>query len=83
MATKQQSLFQSALVLEAVKQAFVKLNPRIMFRNPGMFTVEIGTVAVMVVTLGLLGQPDTTQGSFGYNLTVFVVLLTLLFEPGA
>ncbi|MBC6700351.1 potassium-transporting ATPase subunit KdpB [Hymenobacter puniceus] len=80
MSTKSQSLFQPALVSEAVKQAFVKLDPRIMFRNPVMFTVEIGTVVMLLVTLALLVKPDAAQGSFGYNFTVFVVLfLTLLF----
>ncbi|TGD83080.1 potassium-transporting ATPase subunit KdpB [Hymenobacter wooponensis] len=80
MSSKEQSLFQPALVSEAVKQAFVKLDPRVMFRNPVMFTVEIGTVVMLLVTLGLLVNPDATQGSFGYNFTVFVVLfLTLLF----
>jgi K+-transporting ATPase ATPase B chain len=80
MATKSQSLFQPALVREAVGQAFVKLDPRVMFRNPVMFTVEIGTAVMFLVTLGLLIKPDAAQGSFGYNFTVFVVLfLTLLF----
>ena len=80
MASQSQSLFQPALVREAVGQAFVKLDPRTMFRNPVMFTVEIGTVVMFFVTLGLLFRPDAAQGSFGYNFTVFVVLfLTLLF----
>ncbi|MBO0360592.1 potassium-transporting ATPase subunit KdpB [Hymenobacter sp. BT186] len=80
MASKSQSLFQPELLAEAVKQAFVKLDPRIMFRNPVMFTVEVGTVVMLLVTLGLLVQPDAAQGSFGYNFTVFLVLfLTLLF----
>jgi K+-transporting ATPase ATPase B chain len=80
MATQSQSLFQPALVAEATKQAFVKLDPRTMFRNPVMFTVEIGTVVMFLVTIGLLVKPDAAQGSFGYNLTVFIVLfLTLLF----
>ncbi|MFD1872938.1 potassium-transporting ATPase subunit KdpB [Hymenobacter bucti] len=80
MATQSQSLFQPALMAEATKQAFVKLDPRIMFRNPVMFTVELGTVVMLVVTLGLLVRPDAAQGSFGYNFTVFLVLLlTLLF----
>lgn len=79
MSTKN-SLFQPALVSEAVKQAFVKLDPRVMVRNPVMFTVELGTAVMLLVTLGLLVQPDPTQGSFGYNFTVFLVLLlTLLF----
>ncbi len=80
MATQSQSLFQPALVAEATKQAFVKLDPRIMFRNPVMFTVELGTVVMLLVTIGQLVRPDASQGSFGYNLTVFIVLfLTLLF----
>ncbi|MBC8082334.1 MAG: potassium-transporting ATPase subunit B, partial [Hymenobacter sp.] len=80
MATQSPSLFQPALVREAIGQAFVKLNPRTMFRNPVMFTVEIGTVVMFFVTLGLLVNPDAAQGSFGYNFTVFFVLfLTLLF----
>jgi len=80
MATQSQSLFQPALVAEATKQAFVKLDPRIMFRNPVMFTVELGTVVMFIVTIGLLLKPDAAQGSFAYNFTVFIVLfLTLLF----
>ena len=80
MATQSQSLFQPALVAEATRQAFVKLNPRVMFRNPVMFTVELGTAVMFFVTIGLLIKPDAAQGSFGYNCTVFIVLfLTLLF----
>ncbi|AMR25974.1 potassium transporter KtrB [Hymenobacter psoromatis] len=80
MVTQSQSLFQPALVAEATKQAFVKLDPRVMFRNPVMFTVEIGTVVMFILTVGLLIKPDAAQGSFGYNLTVFIVLfMTLLF----
>jgi K+-transporting ATPase ATPase B chain len=80
MATQSQSLFQPALVAEATKQAFVKLDPRIMFRNPVMFTVELGTVVMGFVTAAQLLRPDASQGSFGYNFTVFLVLfLTLLF----
>ena len=75
---KKTSLFQKDLVKEALKQSFVKLNPRIMFRNPVMFTVEIGTLIMLIVTVYSL--TSNTQGSFGYNFTVFVLLLlTLLF----
>ncbi len=74
------SLFQRELVNEAFKQSFVKLNPKIMFRNPVMFTVEIGTAIMLVVTLYSAFSGDKSQGSFVYNLIVFfVLLLTLLF----
>ncbi len=77
--SKNTSLFQKDLIQEAFKQSFVKLNPKIMFRNPVMFTVEIGTTIMLIVCLWIaLGE--VSQGSFGYNFTVFVVLLlTLLF----
>ena len=46
---KNTSLFQKELVNEALVQSFVKLNPRILWRNPVMFTVEIGTIVMAVV----------------------------------
>lgn len=77
--TKNTSLFQKDLMQEALKQSFVKLNPKLMFRNPVMFTVEIGTAVMFVVCLWIL-LGEQSQGSFAYNFTVFLVLLlTLLF----
>jgi K+-transporting ATPase ATPase B chain len=74
------SLFQKELVNEALKHSFIKLDPRLMFRNPVMFTVEVGTAIMLFVTIYSAFSADRAQGSFGYNLTVFVVLLlTLLF----
>lgn len=76
---KNQSLFQSDMLLQACKQSFVKLNPKLMFRNPVMFTVEIGTFVMMLVSLWIL-TGESSQGSFGYNFTIFLILLlTLLF----
>ncbi len=73
-------LFETALVKEAVKQSFIKLNPAIMFRNPVMFTVELGTAVMLFVTIWALAGGDASQGSFVYNLVVFLVLLiTVLF----
>lgn len=73
------SLFQKDMVQEALKQSFVKLNPKTMFRNPVMFTVWIGTLVMLAVSLWTLAGAQG-QGSFGYNFTVFIILLlTLLF----
>ncbi|MDA3613822.1 potassium-transporting ATPase subunit KdpB [Polluticaenibacter yanchengensis] len=79
MKSNNKSLFQKDLLNEAFRQSFVKLNPRLMFRNPVMFTVEIGTAVMLIVSLWTLtGSSD--QGSFWYNFTVFLILfLTLLF----
>ncbi len=79
MTTKKNSLFQKDLLGEAFRQSFIKLNPKIMFRNPVMFTVEIGTI-VMLFVCGWILMGEKSQGSFTYNLIVFLVLLlTLLF----
>ncbi len=73
-------LFQKELVNQALVQSFVKLNPRIMFRNPVMFTVEIGTAIMLLVTIYSMVSGDGSQGSVGYNLSIFIILLlTLLF----
>ncbi|WP_336664970.1 potassium-transporting ATPase subunit KdpB [Elizabethkingia meningoseptica] len=79
MKNQSQTLFQKDLVNEAIKQSFVKLNPKIMFKNPVMFLVETGTVVMFIVSLiSLTG--NTSQGSFAYNFLVFIILLfTVLF----
>lgn len=74
------SLFPKELVIESLKQSFVKLNPRTMFRNPIMFIVEVVTFVLLMVTVWAATGGDVAQGSFGYNMLVFIVLfLTLLF----
>jgi len=74
-----ESLFKRELVTEAIKQSFIKLNPRYQFRNPVMFTVEIGTVVMMIVCAWILSG-EKSQGTFVYNFIIFLILLlTLLF----
>lgn len=80
MRTKDNALFPADLVQESLKQSFVKLNPRLLIKNPVMFTVELGTIVMLIVTLWTLFTGNVSQGSFGYNLTIFIVLLlTVLF----
>lgn len=79
MKNQSQTLFQKDLVNEAIKQSFVKLNPKIMFKNPVMFLVEIGTIVMFIVSMFSL-TGDKTQGSFSYNFLVFIILFfTVLF----
>ncbi|MDP2455094.1 MULTISPECIES: potassium-transporting ATPase subunit KdpB [unclassified Kaistella] len=74
-----QNLFQKDLVNEALKQSFIKLDPRVMIKNPIMFLVEVGTVVMFVVSLWTL-MGEKSQGSFAYNFTIFITLfLTVLF----
>ena len=72
------SLFQKDQVMESLKQSFVKLNPRLMIKNPIMFTVEVCTAVMFFVTL--YSAVNDSQGSFAYNTWVFIILfVTLLF----
>jgi len=72
------SLFQKAQVIESLKQSLVKLNPKMMIKNPIMFTVEVCTVIMLLVTI--YSAFSSSQGSLIYNICILVVLfLTLLF----
>jgi len=71
-------LFEPALVQTALKQSFIKLDPRVMVRNPVMFTVEVGTLVMAYVTVYSLSNGG--QGAALYNFFIFLVLLlTVLF----
>ena len=73
-------LFDPELLGGSVKQAFVKLNPRLMIKNPVMFTVEIVTAVMLAVCIYQAVTGDTSQGQLWYNITVFIILLiTVLF----
>jgi len=77
--TQSNSLFETKQVKDALLQSFVKLNPKLMFRNPVMFTVEIGTFVMLVVCIAILFGAQS-EGSFAYNFIIFLILLaTLLF----
>ncbi len=67
------SLFQSDLVGQALKQAFVKLNPRIMIKNPVMFVTLAGAI---LSTLSALTA--VTDRSFIIQLCIWL-WFTVLF----
>ncbi|GAA4324554.1 potassium-transporting ATPase subunit KdpB [Mucilaginibacter gynuensis] len=78
MKNQSNKLFEGALVQTALKQSFIKLDPRIMVRNPVMFTVEIGTLIMAYVTFYSISHSG--QGSVAYNFVIFLILLlTVLF----
>ncbi|RZK82527.1 MAG: K(+)-transporting ATPase subunit B [Pedobacter sp.] len=78
MKNSSNKLFEPALVQIALKQSFIKLDPRAMIKNPVMFTVEIGTLIMAYVTVYSIS--NTNQGSSTYNFIIFLVLLlTVLF----
>ncbi|MFE5431646.1 potassium-transporting ATPase subunit KdpB [Peribacillus simplex] len=78
MSTTRKGTLNKEIIGQAIKDAFKKLDPRIMARNPVMFVVEIG----FVITLLLSIFPNFFGGTSdrGYNIAVSVILLvTILF----
>lgn len=71
------SLFNASIAGRAVLDAFLKLNPAKMMRNPVMFVVEVGSV----LTTALLFTPKgRASGHFSFDLQVTLWLwFTVLF----
>ena len=74
------SLFNKQLVNASLVDSFRKLDPRVMIKNPIMFTVEVVTFVMLLLIVWIAVTGNTSQGSLGYNIVIFLVLLaTVLF----
>ena len=74
---KAQSLFTGPLMMAAIRDAFIKLNPATLVRNPVMFvTAIVAALSTVLWTRGLL----TGTGNAGFEgQLVFWLWLTVLF----
>jgi potassium-transporting ATPase ATP-binding subunit len=71
--------FNPDILIPAIWQSVIKLDPRWMWRNPVMFVVEIGAVLTLILTISptIFGGAAATSG---YNFLVTVILiLTVIF----
>src|SRR5215467_11354192 len=71
--------FNRDIMVPAIWQAVLKLDPRWMWRNPVMFVVEIGAMLTLILTIDprIFGGAAATSG---YNLLVTLILvLTVWF----
>src|SRR5256886_9193451 len=67
----------SALIRRAVFESFLKLDPRILYKSPVMFVVEIGA---LVTTIDLVHGVATRAAGFAFSLQITVWLwFTVLF----
>ena len=75
------SLLDPALVKPAIASAFVKLDPRVQWRNPVMFVVYVGSILTTLLGLQALGaQPARATEPAGFILAIAVWLwFTVLF----
>ncbi len=78
--SKRQGLFAPELLSVALVRAFVMLRPDILWKNPVMFVVEVGTALTALYTIASLLPGYAGQASFGYLLSLTIWLfLTVLF----
>jgi len=78
--SRSQGLFAPELLTIALKRAFVMLRPDILWKNPVMFTVEVGTVLSIVYTIYKVIDPTSTLATLGYLISLDIWLfLTVLF----
>jgi potassium-transporting ATPase ATP-binding subunit len=77
MRGSQSTILDPAILLPAIGQSFVKLNPRQMIKNPVMFVVEIVAALTTVIFLRDVG---TGGGHLGFIFQIIIWLwVTVLF----
>jgi K+-transporting ATPase ATPase B chain len=75
--TGKKSLWTSGIIVVALKDSFVKLNPRTLMKNPVMFVVEVGSV---VTSVELISDLMRHTGNLGFELQITLWLwFTVLF----
>lgn len=53
MSTKQgKSLFNKKILLTAIKESFIKLNPAALIKNPVIFIVGLGSLIATIIVVG-------------------------------
>src|SRR5438874_8851123 len=74
---KAKPLAEKTIIVRAITESFVKLNPRTMMKNPVMFVVEVGAV---LTTLELVRDMLKHTGAFGFGVQITLWLwFTVLF----
>src|SRR5437588_3985517 len=77
--SRRKGLFAPDLLKAALKQSFIMLRPDIQWKNPVMFTVEVGTVLSVLFTLAaMMGLGGQAPVSYLIALDVWL-FLTVLF----
>ena len=71
-------LFDPAITKQAIKDSFVKLNPRTMIRNPVMFVVEVGSVLTTVLFFRDIGSSTANENVFAGMVSLWL-WFTVLF----
>jgi potassium-transporting ATPase ATP-binding subunit len=78
MPTESRSLFDRKIIRRAVLDSLVKLNPRLLARNPVMFVVGVGSVLVTVLFFRDLPTSSVHENVFAGMVALFL-WFTVLF----
>ena len=80
--SRQQVKISKLLYLRAIKDAFLKLNPQNLSKNPILFTVGIGTIITLIFTIepSLFGKPSTENPRSFYGSIAAASFLILWFS---
>ncbi len=78
--SRRQGLFAPDLLKTALARAFVMLRPDVQWKNPVMFTVEVGAILTFLYTIAKIITPDAYTPTIGYLIALDLWLfLTVLF----
>jgi K+-transporting ATPase ATPase B chain len=69
-------LFSREIVMQAVKDSFIKLNPLVLFKNPVIFIVAAG--AMMTSAIVIIDITSNNFSSFNFQITIWL-WFTVLF----
>ena len=79
MTTTKQSIFSRDIVVAAIWDSFLKLDPRTLFRNPVIFIVEIGSVITTAIFFRDLFSNDDSEPLWFTGVVALWLWLTVLF----
>jgi K+-transporting ATPase ATPase B chain len=78
MRESQSTILDPAILLPAIGQSFVKLNPRVMIKNPVMFVVELVATLTTIIFLRQLATGDAEHLGFTFQIILWL-WVTVLF----
>lgn len=69
---KQKDTMQSGVIKEAIRQSFIKLHPKVQWKNPVMFIVFLGSIFTGLLTIRDFVQGHTAEGWFNLQIDVWL-----------
>lgn len=77
---KNKKILNKDIIIIAIKDSFIKLNPKIMYKNPVMFIVEIGFFITLILSIFPNIFDNEGENLQIYNgIVSFILLITVLF----